>query len=453
MECSKPPLAAPFRFVPPVSRGPRAGWVRYLVLVTLFLVSALNYADRAVLGLVGASVSHALALTPVAMGYVLSASSISYFLAQVPGGVLLDRFGSRWIYTGAIALWSLLTVAQGWVGLLHGFYAVAALVGVRLLFGIAIAPAVPANARIAASWFPTSERATAMAVFNSSQYLSLIVFAPVLGWIAHRLSWPWACYFLGALGLVAALVFPAIIRSPLRHPLIRPSELDYIKSQGALVDIETGKPGILRWHNLRPLAGDRLLLGLYLFQYCLIVLATFFMTWFPIYLVQQKGLSMVDADLALALPALFGLIGNLAGGLASDTLLRRTGSLTLARKLPVIAGLLLAMSIFACDFLVSRTAIITVMSIAFFGRGLAAMGWTMVSDISPQELIGVTGGAFNMISNVAAAITPIVMGYIVAATGSFNWAIAFVFLHCLVGFLAISVMIGRIRRVSLAAAE
>jgi ACS family glucarate transporter-like MFS transporter len=66
-----------------------------------------------------------------------------------------------------------------------------------------------------------------------------------------------------------------------------------------------------------------------------------------------------------------------------------------------------------------------------------------------QELIGASGGVFNMIGNIAAVITPIVMGYIVAATGSFYWAIAFVFLHCLVGFFAVSVLIGRIQRITL----
>ncbi len=431
-------------------KGARAIPVRYLVLSALFLASAVNYADRAALGLVGPAVSSALDLTPVAMGYVLSASAISYFLAQVPGGMLLDRFGSRWVYTGAIALWSLFTMAQGWIGLLSAGAAVVVLLLVRLGFGLATAPGVPANARITASWFPASERGVATAIFNSSQYFALIAFAPLIGWVAHSLSWHWAFYGMGALGLAVAAIFPFVVRSPLRHPLIRPEELEYVQSRGALVNIETqhgARAFTLR--NLKQVAFHRQLLGLYLFQYCLIVVATFFTTWFPIYLVQQKGFSLAQAAAATALSAFFGLAGNIAGGLMSDALLRRTGSLTFARKLPVIIGLLMAMLMLVCDFVNARDAVVIVMSIAFFGRGLAAMGWTMVSDVSPRELMGVTGGVFNMVSNLAAVVTPIAMGYIAAIFQSFDWAIVFVAVHCVIGIFVLAAMMGRIERIDL----
>src|SRR5690348_17941385 len=112
----------------------------------------------------GPAVAATLHLDPVAMGYVLSAFAISYVIAQVPGGALLDRYGSRWIYTGALALWSLFTLVQGWAGLFSGLTAAVLLFLMRFVEGIASAPSIPANARIAASWFPAAERGLATAI-------------------------------------------------------------------------------------------------------------------------------------------------------------------------------------------------------------------------------------------------------------------------------------------------
>jgi len=424
--------------------------VRYLVLSMLFIASAVSYGDRAILGIVGSAVSRDMGLDPIAMGYILSASAISYLMVQIPGGLLLDRFGSRWIYAGAIALWSLFTVGQGLSGLLRGQAALMTLLLVRLAFGLCSAPTVPANARITASWFPTSERGAAAAIFNSAQYFALVVFAPLVGWTAHTLSWHWPFYLLGAIGLAVAALFPFVVRSPLQHPLIGKGELDYIERGGALVNIETqNTPGAFTWRNLRQIALHRRLLGLYLFQYCIGVVVSFFVTWFPAYLVEQRGLTLAQGGALMAVPALFGLLGNVTGGFVSDALLRRTGLLTFARKLPACAGLILAMSILGCDFTSSPLVAVGIMSLAFFGKGLAAIGWTMILDTSPKELIGITGGVFNMVSNVAAVVTPIVVGHIVGAFGSFDWAFVFVFAHCLIGLSAVLMLIGPIERITI----
>jgi len=90
---------------------------------------------------------------------------------------------------------------------------------------------------------------------------------------------------------------------------------------------------------------SRMLLGVYLGQYCINTLTYFFVTWFPIYLVKDRGLSILEAGFAAAAPALFGFVGGILGGYASDRLLARTGSLTMARKLPLLLGMLLATSI------------------------------------------------------------------------------------------------------------
>lgn len=152
----------------------RGSRVRLLIVTMLFIATAINYADRATLSIAGPSMAKELGLGAVAMGYVFSAFAWSYVLAQLRGGWLLDRYGAKWVYAGAIVLWSAFTLLQGAVGFFTGFAAVAVLLGLRLCVGLAEAPVFPANARITAAWFPTRERGTAAAFFNASQHFATV---------------------------------------------------------------------------------------------------------------------------------------------------------------------------------------------------------------------------------------------------------------------------------------
>src|SRR5512134_2790841 len=151
--------------------------VRYVVVWLLFLATTVNYADRATLSIAGSSLAKDLSLDPVAMGYVFSAFGWAYVLGQIPGGWLLDRFGSKRVYVASVAAWSIVTLLQGFVGLLAAGAAVVVLFVLRLLLGCAEAPSVPGNSRIVAAWFPTAERGTASAIFNSAQYFALVLFS------------------------------------------------------------------------------------------------------------------------------------------------------------------------------------------------------------------------------------------------------------------------------------
>ncbi len=96
--------------------------------------------------------------------------------------------------------------------------AVTMLFALRFLVGLAEAPSFPGNARIVAAWFPSSERGTASAIFNSAQYFSLVAFAPLMGWIVHNHGWRTVFYVMGGLGVLAALAFVRVIHDPVRHP-------------------------------------------------------------------------------------------------------------------------------------------------------------------------------------------------------------------------------------------
>ena len=113
--------------------------------------------------------------------------------------------------------------------------------------------------------------------------------------------------------------------------------------------------------------------------------------------------------------------------------------------------MLLATAIIGCVFVEAEWMVVALMSLAFFGKGVASLGWAVMSDVAPRTLAGLASGVFNMFGNIAGIVTPIVIGYIVAVTGSFDLALVFVGLHCLLTIFAFLVIVGPIRRLELAA--
>jgi ACS family glucarate transporter-like MFS transporter len=426
--------------------------VRWLIILVLFVITTINYADRATFSIAGQSASKELGLDPVAMGYILSAFAWAYVLGQIPGGALLDKFGSKKIYTAALLLWSGFTMLQGFAGIWSGLAAAVALFVMRFMVGLAESPSFPANARIVAAWFPGPERGTASAIFNSAQYFSLVAFAPLMGWLAHSFGWRSVFFVMGGVGIVAAAFFVKFIHSPVDHPHINKAEFDYIEAGGGLVRMEdknTANGAAFTWGNVKQVLTSRMLLGVYLGQYCINVLTYFFVTWFPIYLVKERGLSILQAGFTAALPALCGFAGGILGGMISDALLKKTNNLDIARKTPLLLGMVLATSIILCNFVEQEWLVIVIMAAAFFGKGVASLGWAVVADTSPKEMAGVTGGIFNTFGNVAGIVTPIVIGYIVKGTGSFDGALIFVGAHCVIAIAAYFLIVGKIQRLQL----
>ena len=423
--------------------------VRYLIVLMLFIASTFSYGDRVVLSIAAADISRDLHLDAVRLGYLLSGFSWAYAAAQLPAGGLLDRFGSTRIYGFSIICWSVAALMAGLAGYLPGAIALAVLFVVRLLSGLAQSPVFPGNGRIVAAWFPAAERGRASAIFNSSQYFSLVFFAPIMGWIAHAMGWKQCFWFAGVVGLFLAVAWFRVVYDVKSHPRISPAEIDLIERGGGLANLDAGSRrggNTLTWRSVRWLLGNRMLVGIYLGQYCITTLTWFFLTWFPIYLNQARHISIVHVGFLAALPALCGFGGGILGGVASDRLLRSGHSLTFARKVPIVAGMALAMTMIACNYVHTSLAVMVLMSIAFFGKGFGALGWTVISDTSPRELVGINGGLFNLIGNLAGVTTPIVIGYIVRETGSFRGALVFVGAAALMAIVAYLPIVGEIKR-------
>ncbi len=438
--------------VAPTPANQRTTRTRYTVLAMIFIVSTLNYASRATLSMAGPAASKQLGFNAQQLGYLFSAFGWTYVVAQIPGGWLLDRFGSRNVYAVSVLSWSIFTFLQGYAGVFHATAALVVFFGLRLLLGLAEAPAFPANSRIVAAWFPTSERGTAAAVFNSSQYFATFLFAPLSGWITHEFGWTWVFFVTGALGIVMAAIWMKTVYSPAHHPRVSSTELAFIERGGALINMETPAAtpsGPSQWTAIGQLLGNRMLAGVYLGQYCITTITVFFATWFPVYLVQERHMSILKAGFTASLPALCGFAGGIVGGLFSDAMLKSGRSLSLSRKLPIVAGMLLSMSMVLCNYVEAEWIVVLLMSLAFLGKGIGALGWAVVADTSPKQIAGLSGGLFNMCGNLTTITTPLIIGYIVQHTKSYRGALVYVAIHAAITIFSYLFIVGEIKRVEL----
>lgn len=427
------------RIAMPMS-GPKKTKKRWFMLFLLFILTAINYLDRTNMAVAASSMSQELGFNAATMGLLFSAFSWSYGLMQIPGGWFIERFGSRIAYTASLFLWSLFTMFMG-IG--RSF---AALFGIRLAIGAAEAPAFPTNSRVVATWFPSHERATATSIYTAGEFIGLAFLTPVLFWILESYGWREIFYVTGFIGIVASLFWYFLYRNPGANSGANEAELAYIREGGGLGSQASEKQKIT-WSQVTELFKHRQLLGIYLGQFANTSTMFFFLTWFPTYLVMSKNLPLLKAGIYAVIPYIGALIGVLLGGYWSDSMLRHGSSLSKARKLPIVCGLLCSMTIMTANYFDSLNAIITVMAIAFFGQGMAAIVWSTVGDVAPSHSVGLAGGVFNFIGNLAGIITPIVIGFIVQATGSFVGAMIFVGCIAALGVFSFIFIVGDIHRI------
>jgi len=413
--------------------------VRFVILALLAIGTLINYLDRTVLGIAAPVMTKELGIDAAIMGLVFSAFSWTYAVAQIPGGVFLDRFGSKLTYFLALTFWSLFTLLQGLA------VGVKSLLLFRFCLGVSEAPCFPTNSRVVSTWFPQHERARATGIYTVGEYLGLACFAPALFWLMGNFGWRTLFVVVGLVGIGFGIVWWMMYREPDQSKSVNQAELDYIAAGGGL-EKRSEKATPFSWSNVGKLMSVRQIWGAAIGQFAGNTTLVFFLTWFPTYLATERHMDWLKIGFFAVLPFVAASVGVLFGGWWSDHMLRRGQSPNVARKLPIILGLLLASTIVAANFLDDNRLVIAVLSLAFFAQGMAALGWTLVSDIAPEGMLGVTGGVFNLAANLAGIVTPIVIGAILAATGSFFYALAFISCIALLGALFYVFLLGDVKR-------
>ncbi|HFK4134050.1 TPA: MFS transporter [Klebsiella oxytoca] len=412
---------------------------RIVILMLLSIGTMINYLDRTILGIVAPKLTSEIHIDPAMMGIVFSAFAWTYALAQIPGGMFLDRFGNKLTYALSIFFWSTFTLLQSFsVGLKSLL--------LRLGLGISEAPCFPVNSRVVSKWFPQHERARATATYTVGEYIGLAAFSPLLFLILEHHGWRTLFFLTGGLGIAFTFVWWKFYHEPHQSKTANKAELEYIgveNTAGADENIP------FNWPDAKRLLCCRQIIGASLGQFAGNTTLVFFLTWFPTYLANERHLPWLHVGFFASWPFLAAAIGIFFGGWVSDKILKKTRSVNISRKLPIISGLLLSSCIIIANWVESNTAVIIIMSIAFFGQGMVGLGWTLISDIAPKNMGGLTGGIFNFCANMASIITPLIIGVIISMTGNFFYALIYIGLTALIGVIAYIFIIGDIKRIVL----
>lgn len=416
---------------------------RFNILLLIFITVVINYMDRTNISVAASALSEELALTSVQMGLIFSAFGWTYSILQIPGGIAVDIVKARFLYPFILVAWSIATLVQGFIS------SFAALIGCRMAIGVFEAPSYPCNNKIVTSWFPENERASAIAVYTSGQFIGLAFLMPLLVVIQNYFGWRGLFIISGIIGILWAAIWYIFYRDPKDHPTISQQELDLVTAKSVTEEtLEEDDNVTFNAANLKIAFGHKKLWGIYIGQFCLGGALIFFLTWFPTYLVEYRGLDFIKSGFLASVPFLAAFFGVLASGFTSDFLVRKGYSKEIARKAPIITGLMLTMSIVGANYTDDTFWIITFLSIAFFGNGLSSIAWVFVSLIAPKHLVGLVGGCFNFIGGLSAVIVPIVIGWLVK-DGDFKPALMFIASLALIGCCSYLFLVGKVEQIQI----
>jgi MFS transporter, ACS family, D-galactonate transporter len=422
----------------------RASRFRWFIVALLFVTTVINYVDRSSISIAGPAIREDLHLDSVELGLIFSAFAWAYSPLQIPGSLLVDRIGPRVLYPAVVFVWSCFATLTG---LASGFVQVFLC---RLALGACEAPSFPMNNRVVTSWLPERERARGVAIYVSGQYVGLAFLTPVLVLIQSRFGWQGMFIATGLTGIAWAACLLLLYRDPGRAPRANPAEIDLIRDGGGQVAWAGRRRGNTAGQAApvpaRRAFRDRRLWGLLLAHCSETASNWFFLTWFPTYLVRYRHMDFIKFGFLATLPFLAAYVGVLLSGTLSDHLLRRGHSLTFARKAPIVTGLVLSMAIIGANFVSSPTLIILCMTLAFFGSGLGAISWSLVSSIAPPNLVGLASGAFNFVGTSMGIVVPLVIGFLVRG-GSFAPALVFIGGMSLLSLVSYLFVIGPVERI------
>jgi ACS family glucarate transporter-like MFS transporter len=381
--------------------------------------------------LVRVNISHAIipiakeySLNEMQQGMLLSAFAWGYVALMFIGGIMVDKFGAlKMSFRSAIA-WSLCTAVSS-IG-----FSWTMIFSSELLAGASEAPIFPSNAKIVKNNFGEDERGRATAIFDSGSYIGTAISAPLMSFLIVNFSWRYAYIVIAIVGILWAIVWKYISKN-----LYDTNEF-----------ITKTK---LSRKNVIACITNKKVIGMSLGFFCYNYIKNFYLTWFPSYLVAEKGFSILKVGIWGMLPSIAAVIGGLIAGTITDKMISKGYSKTFARKLPLCVGLVCSSSIVFANYVQSGYFAVALLSFAF-AMAIAASPsiWSIPGDIAPDSnLVGTIGGIQNTVSNIAGIVAPIVTGAIIYKTDGFEMALLVSGIVACIGAFSYIFIVGRLDKI------
>ena len=387
---------------------------RYWVYFLLFLFNVICYLDRINMSVAGRSVAQEFGLSPVQLGYLFSSFLWAYVAMMLPSGRLVDSLGAHRLAAIGAAFWS---VAQMLTGAATGF---GTMILARLGLGAGEAPTFPVSYRAVRDWAPYTERGLAVGLIQAGTLFGPALSAPLVAWRIAALSWRWSFVITGAVGLVWVVVWLVLVSTPERTRWLPEPERKRILAERhgnepVADDGGVGYRGLLRSPSMW---------GLAISQGCAVYSVYLYLSWLPNYLQTARGLSIVNSGLFTSVPFLVGGAVIILTNWIGDKILTPHTMASGARRIVVVACLLLCAVGVAIPFVNSLTMVVvlTIFPVSFGGTA-SATNAALASDLLRSRADSGRAFAFMVLGgNVFGLLAPVVTGYIVQITGSFSSA-------------------------------
>ena len=409
-------------------------------LTVLVIAGTLNYIDRATLSVANPLIRNDLGLSIADMGLLLSAFLWAYAFFQLPGGALVDRVGPRRLLSVGMTVWSVAQVVGGFVTSFWQFSIA------RVFLGLGEAPMFSSCVRVVRDWFAAHQRGLGMGICNTTSSIGPAISPPILTFLMLSFGWRWMFILMGVAGVFVAVIWYRVFRD-VREINLTPDEQAFLTA-GEEAPVEQ----LLTFKEWRELFAFRTTWGLILGFFGIVYMTWLFQAWLPGYLEIERHMSIRSTGFVAAIPFIFGIIGSVGFGLATDRLMAAGFSPVNSRKVPIILGLL-GMAIFTYVAAETSSNVIAVAAISvavFCNGGASGQSWSLASVAAPANCTASLGSIMNFGGYIGGALAPTVTGFIVQASGSFEQALLVGAVIALVGALS---YIAIVRRQPIAASE
>jgi MFS family permease len=383
-----------------IAPRPRSSIVGFALLYVAFVIS---YVDRTAISLALGQIGKDFNLAAADLGVVISAFFLGYAVMQVPGGWLADRFGSKYVIIVAIATWSVFTVTTSFA------WSLLSLIVIRLVFGLTEGAFPSASFKGVAELFDQPSRPKLVPLLTSSNYAGSMVAPLIMAPLIIALGWRQAFEVIGFAGVAFALAYFVLV------PYVRPA---------AGSDIQPGSIGpCAQTQNapMRELLKDPFLWQLLTVWFGLSCVNKGLDSWMPIYLLQQRGLDLKAVGILTPIPFLLATIATAIGGWVMTTFFPE-------REKYLLIGSATLTGIFLFAMYRSQTiaALIFFQSLVYFFKSFVlATVVALPTKVLPVDRIGTGLGMVNFGGQCAGFVAPLVMGFLVTGTGSFDAAFDF----------------------------
>lgn len=378
-----------------LSASARARWV----IALLMLFTAINFADKSIIGLVAAPMMADLGLTVTEYGAISSAFYLLFSISAVVFGFLGNRVPGRWLLVGLAVVWS---VAQLPIAIPAAGFGV--LLVTRILLGAGEGPGVPLGMHVAFTWVEERKRAFTAALLTVGSGLGVIVGAPLLNALIAEAGWRSPFLVLGVTGLIWVVAW-----------LLIGGDGPFSVTSPTPDAASAAQPRI----PYRRLLTTGTWLGTLFSGFAVYWGLVLGISYLPLYLGEVVGYGRGSIGFLASLPAYVSIVFMLAGGAVAGRLLRRGRSRRLAQG--VLGGafaLVAGLSMILMTRVDGGIWILPLIALGFgIGNAQTPLSQAAVADTVPARQRGAALGVWYAVVSIASIIAPVLSGAIVDAAG------------------------------------